>query len=83
MDATKARPGREQSMVTMRARVRRPLTEQTLRIMQEQGLIDAVIAKRLGISRQAVSSARKRWNLGEGVKKRDVPPELRSVADWE
>ncbi|GLS23805.1 hypothetical protein GCM10007874_68260 [Labrys miyagiensis] len=44
--------------------------------MEQQGLIDAVIAKRLGISRQAVSSARKRWNLPKGVRKRDVPPEV-------
>jgi Zn-dependent peptidase ImmA (M78 family) len=51
------------------------LTEQRLRLMQQQGFIDAEIAKRLGISRQAVSSARKRWNLPKGLRKRDVPAE--------
>jgi Homeodomain-like domain len=44
--------------------------------MEQQGIIDAEIAKRLGISRQAVSAARKRWNLPKGVRKRDVPPEV-------
>ena len=58
---------------------RMPLTEQRLKSMEQQGLIDAVIAKRLGISRQAVSSARKRWNLPKGVRKRDVPPEVSGV----
>jgi transcriptional regulator len=49
--------------------------------MQEQGLKDAEIARRLGITRQAVSSSRKRWNVEKEVKKRDVPPELRSADD--
>jgi transcriptional regulator len=60
---------------------RRPLTEQRLRVMEEQGMTDSMIARRLGISRQAVSAARKRWNLPKGVSKKDVPPELRRSAE--